>query len=185
VVAVLDESRNRCAPSGRALALAGAAGLLAIAVLAATEPVAAHAADESRPGRASAEPAPRPRIVHEPVGCLVEGRFAEIEAGIEPASDVETARLYFAGAGSDEGVEYWTEMAGTGGRFVGRFPKPRAAASPIRYRIEARMADGRATSTQPYLAVVAANESRCPVGARVAPISPSTEAVVVHSSGTR
>jgi beta-lactamase regulating signal transducer with metallopeptidase domain len=185
VVAVLDESRNRCAPSGRALAIAGAAGLLAIAVLAATEPVAAHAADESRPGRASAEPAPRPRIVHEPVGCLVEGRFAEIEAGIEPASEVETARLYFAGAGSDEGVEYWTEMAGTGGRFVGRFPKPRAAASPIRYRIEARMADGRATSTQPYLAVVAANESRCPVGARVAPISPSTEAVVVHSSGTR
>jgi bla regulator protein BlaR1 len=184
VVAVLDESRDRRVPTGRAMALVGGASLLAIVVLAAAEPVAARAKGESRPARASAEPVPRQRIVHEPVGCLIEGRFAEVEAGIEPASDVEAARLYFAGAGSDEGVEYWVEMARAGGRFVGRLPKPRATASPVRYRIEARMADGQATSTQPYLAVVAPSESRCPAGARVAPLSSSTEAVVVHRSST-
>jgi hypothetical protein len=185
VVAVLDESRNRRAPTPGAMLLVGGASLLAIALLAAAEPVAARAADESRPAEASAAPAPRERIVHEPVGCLVEGRFAEIEAGIEPASEVETARLYFAAAGSEEGVEYWIEMARSGGRFLGRLPKPRASASPVRYRIEARMADGRVTSTRACLAVVAPSASRCPVGARVAPISSSTEAVVVHSSSTR
>jgi beta-lactamase regulating signal transducer with metallopeptidase domain len=185
VVAVLDESRNRRVPTGRTMALAGGASLLAIAVLAAAEPVAARATDESRTARASAEPASRQRIVHVPVGCLVEGRFADVEAGIEPVSEVEEARLYFAGMASEDGVEYWIEMARTDGRFVGRLPKPRTAASPIRYRIEARMADGQVTATQPYLAVVAPSESRCPVGARIAPISSSTEPVVVHRSSTR
>ena len=185
VAAVLDESRNRRAPTPGAALLAGGASLLAIALLAAAEPVAARAAGESRPAQAAAAPAPGERIVHEPVGCLVEGRFAEIEAGIEPASEVETARLYFAGAGSDQGVEFWIDMARSGGRFLGRLPKPRVAASPVRYRIEARTAGGRVTSTQDYLAVVAPSASRCPMGARVTPISSSTEAVVVHRSSTR
>jgi beta-lactamase regulating signal transducer with metallopeptidase domain len=180
VQAVLDESRNRRVPAPRAMVLVGGAGLLAVAVLAAAEPVAARAADGSRPARASAEQTPRERIVHQPVGCLVEGRFAEIEAVIEPASDVEAARLYFAGAESGERVEYWIEMTRTRDRFVGRLPKPRATASPVRYRIEARMAGGRVTSTPDCLAVVAASAFRCPAGARVAPISSSSEAVVVH-----
>jgi beta-lactamase regulating signal transducer with metallopeptidase domain len=182
VAAVLDESRNRSVPTGRALALAGGASLLAIAVLAAAEPVAARATDEPRPAPTSAEPE---RIAHEPVGCLIEAQFPEVEAKIEPATEVEAVRLYFAGAGSDEGVEYWIEMARSGGRFVGRLPQPRASASPVRYRIEARMANGHVTTTQPYLAVVAPEASRCPAGARVAPISSSTEPVVVHSSSAR
>jgi beta-lactamase regulating signal transducer with metallopeptidase domain len=185
VLAVLDESRNRRVPAPRAMALVGGAGLLAIAILAAAEPVATRAADESRPARASAEQTPRERIVHAPVGCLVEGRYAEIEAGVEPATKVEAVRLYFAGAESNERVEYWIEMTRTGDRFTGRLPKPRATASPVRYRIEARMTDGRVTSTQVHLAVVAARASRCPVGARVAPLSSTSEAVVVHSSRTR
>ena len=185
VAAVLDESRNRRAPTPRVVLLVGGASLLAIALLAAAEPVAARAAGESRPAQAAAAPAPGERIVHEPVGCLVEGGFAEIEAGIEPASEVETARLYFAGTGSDQRAEYWIEIVRSGGRFLGRLPKPRAAASPVRYRIEARMAGGRVTSTQDHVAVVAPSASRCPMGARVAPISSSTEAVVVHRSRTR
>jgi beta-lactamase regulating signal transducer with metallopeptidase domain len=185
VLAVLDESRNRRVPTPRATALVGGAGLLAVAILAAAEPVPRRAADESHPAGASAEQTPRERIVHQPVGCLVEGRYAEMEAGIEPASDVEAVRLYFAGAESDERVEYWVEMTRTGDRFTGRLPKPRVAASPVRYRIEARMTAGRVTSTQAYLAVVAASVSRCPAGARVAPVSSSSEPVVVHSSSAR
>jgi hypothetical protein len=102
----------------------------------------------------------------------------------EPASGVAEARLYFTSA-ADERSEYWVEMTRNGSRVVGRLPKPRMAASPVRYRIEARGRDGRVASTERYLAVVAADESRCPKDARVAPMAASTEAVTVHSSVSR
>lgn len=181
VVAVLDEHRDRRVPTWRAMALIGGGTLLAIAALAAAEPVAARATDESSRGQGSPAPAPGARIVHEPLGCLVEGRYAEIDATIEPAPEVAEARLYFTSAKSDARIEYWVEMARTGSRFAGRLPKPRAAASPVRYRIEARTADGRIASTERYVAVVAANESLCPEGVRIAPIASSSEAVIVHA----
>jgi beta-lactamase regulating signal transducer with metallopeptidase domain len=185
VLAVLDESRSRRSPTPRAMLLAGGASLLATALLAASVPVSARAADDAPGAQAAVGTTSPGRIVHDSVGCLVEGRFAEIEAGVEPEARVESVRLYFAGAGSDEGVEYWVEMTRADARFRGRLPKPSGAASPVRYRIEARMADGRVARTPEYLAVVAASESGCPAGARVAPPSSSTEAVVVHRSKTR
>jgi hypothetical protein len=185
VVAVLDEHRDRRVPTRRAMALGGCGALLAIAVLAAAEPVPARAAEGSSQARGSAETAPRERIVHEPIGCLVAGRFAVIDATIEPAADVVQARLYFASAVSDERIEYWVEMARNDGRFAGRLPKPRATASPIRYRIEACSARGPIASTERYVAVVVANESRCPEGARIAPMASSAEAVTVHSEPPR
>lgn len=180
VAAVLDDGRSRRLPTRRVMALGGAASLIALAIIAAAEPAVARPGGQS--GAASSPDDPRERIVHEPVGCVVEQRFADVEARIEPAAGVSEARLYFANAESDERVLYWSEMVRRGDRFVGRLPRPRLAASPVRYRIEARMADGRVTSTKPYLAVVAPSELLCPAGARVAPVSSSTEPVVVHSS---
>jgi uncharacterized membrane protein len=123
-----DEHRDRRVPTWRAMALVGGATLLAIAALAAAEPVAASAANESSRRQGSPTPAPGVRIVHEPLGCLVEGRYAEIDARIEPASAVTEARLYFSSAKSDARIEYWVELSRKGSLFAGRLPKPRAAA---------------------------------------------------------
>jgi beta-lactamase regulating signal transducer with metallopeptidase domain len=185
VVAVLDEDRDRRVPTRRGIALSGAGTLLAIAILAAAEPVAARTAEGASRAHDSTETAPSEWIAHEPFGCLIEGRYAEIDATVEPASEVAEARLYFASAQSDEGIEYWVEMTRDGSRVVGRLPKPRAEASPVWYRIEARRTDGRVASTERYVVVAAATESRCPEDARIAPRASSTEAVTVHSSVSR
>jgi beta-lactamase regulating signal transducer with metallopeptidase domain len=180
VLAILDEHRDRRVPARRVTALLGGGTLLAIAALAATEPVPAAATAGSPPKQAS-NAALRSWIVHEPFGCLVEGRFSEIDATIDPASEVAQARLYFSGPGPDTGTEYWVEMTQQGTRFVGRLPRPTAKVKSVRYRIEARRKDDRVATTDSHLAVVAPDESGCPAGARIAPQAQSTEAVNVHS----
>jgi beta-lactamase regulating signal transducer with metallopeptidase domain len=184
VLAVLNEHQDRRVPSRRALALLAGGALFAIGTLAATDPAAAKSRAGSPLPQASTETAPADWIVHEPFGCLVEGRYAELDATIEPASRVGEARVYFSSSLSDEDVEYWVAMTRQGSQFVGRLPKPRAAASPVRYRIEARATDGRIASTNRYEAVVATDEARCPKGVRIAPKASSTEAVTVHPSTT-
>jgi hypothetical protein len=158
------------------MALLGGATLVAVAVLGPAEPVAATAPGSS-PEEASSDGALSEWVVHEPIGCLIARRYPEIDATIEPVSEVAEARLYFKSARSDW---FWVKMTNNDGRFVGRLPKPQVAASPVRYRIEARRTDGQVVSTERHAAVVAADESACPEGARVAPVATSTEAVTVH-----
>jgi beta-lactamase regulating signal transducer with metallopeptidase domain len=184
VRALLDDHRDRRVPTRRTTTLLGGGILLAVAVLAAAEPVAPTTAG-SVPDESSSDTALSEWIVHEPFGCLIERRYPEIDATIEPASEVAEARLYFRSALSDEPIWYWVKMTRNGGRFLGRLPKPQAVASPVRYRIEARRTDGRVASTEPHVAVVAADESRCPEGARIAPVAASTDAVTVHRSTSR
>lgn len=183
VRALLDEHRDRRVPTRRARVLVGAASLLAIALLATVEPVAARTAAGSPPAQIPDDSLLREWIHHEPYGCLVEGRFAEIDATIEPASEVAEARLYFRSAQSDEW--HWVKMTKADGRFVGRLPKPQEAANPVRYRIEAHRTDSRVASTESYVAVVATDESRCPKAGRIAPMAASAEAVTVHRSTSR
>jgi hypothetical protein len=184
VLAVLNEHQDRRVPGRRAIALLAGGALLAIGVLAATDPAAAGSRGGSPLPQASTETALDDWIVHEPFGCLVEGRYAELDATIEPASRVREARIYFASSLSDKKVEYWVTMMRRESRFVGRLPKPRLEASPVRYRIEAHATDGRVSSTDRYEAVVAADEARCSKGVRIAPRASSIEAVTVFSSPT-
>ena len=183
VVALLDEHMDRRPPTRRANALLGAATLLAITVLAAAEPVAATAAPGSPPSQAPSDAELSDWIAHEPFGCLIEGRYTEIDATIDPASEVEEARLYFAAAGSEGDPAHWVEMTREGSRFVGRLPKPLAEASPVRYLIEAHRRDGRIARTDHHRAVVVVDESRCPGGVRIAPPAESSLPVTVHGAG--
>jgi beta-lactamase regulating signal transducer with metallopeptidase domain len=181
VVAILDEHMNRRVPAQRVTALLGGGTLLAIAVLAAVELVPARAIAGSPPTQAS-EAALDDGIAHEPLGCLVAGRYPEIDATMEPASEVEEARLYFfAEAAPDPGKEYWVAMTQDGSRFVGRLPKPTVEAKSVRYRIEVRRRDARVVRTDSHVAVVAPDESHCPKGVRIAPQAQSTEPAIVHS----
>ncbi|MCG6923124.1 MAG: M56 family metallopeptidase [Acidobacteria bacterium] len=180
VVALLDDHLDRRPPTRRANALLGAATLLAITVLAAAEPVAATSAQDSPPSQAPSDAELSDWIVHEPFGCLIESRFTEIDATIDPASEVEEARLYFAAAGPEGDAAYWVKMTREGSRFLGRLPKPRAEASPVRYRIEAHRRDGRIARTDHHRAVVVMDESQCPAGVRIAPPAESRQPVIVH-----
>jgi hypothetical protein len=140
--------------------------------------VTVHTGADAPPVEPSEDPTLEAWISHAPIGCLVQGRFPEIAAEIDPASAVVEARLYFASEASD--AEYWTSMSRVGDRFVTRLPKPRLEAGRIRYRIEARRDDGRLASTDGFLAVVASDESSCPAGARVAAQAASIEVVTVY-----
>lgn len=183
VVALLDEHRDRRVPTPRATALLGGVALLVISALAAAVPVAARTVAGSPPGQAPNDVELSDWIEHEPFGCLIEGRYTEIDATIDPPSEVEEARLYFAAATSEGDAAYWVEMTSEGSRFVGRLPKPRAEASPVRYRIEAHRRDGRIARTEHHRAVVAVDESGCPDGARIAPLAESSEPVTVRGTG--
>ena len=179
VVALLED-RDRRVPTRRSKALLGGCALLALAVLATVQPVAAGGGAGTE-DQASVAPAPHSKIVHEPYGCLIEGRYPKIDATIDPAPEITEARLYFTSAMVEEGIEYWIAMTLQEGRFVGRLPKPREAASPVRYRIKIRRSDGGTATTERYSAVVAADESSCPANQRIAPAATSTEAVTVHA----
>lgn len=132
------------------------------------------------PAEVPGDPALAEWISHAPIGCLVEGHYADIEAAIDPASEVAEARLYFGNQLTKDSVEYWTRMLPVGDRFVARLPRPMVSASPVRYRIEARREDGRLASTDLQTAVVVSAESGCPEGSRVARRASSDEAVTVY-----
>lgn len=174
VGALLDERRDRRRLSRRAAVLAGGAALMASLALATARPVRAGS-----PGAQAAEPPPAAGwIVHDPIGCVVEGRYARIDARIEPAP--EEARLYFSAGRAPEGREFWVAMTREGDRYVARLPKPQKKASPVRYRIEARGADGRVAGTDRYHVTVAPDASRCPGTSRVAPESTAGGVPTVH-----
>jgi hypothetical protein len=133
-------------------------------------------------------PAPLPEegggelaIDHTPVGCLIAGQYAAIDAGLAPAESVTRARVYFKSAlGSGF---YFVEMtAGEDGRFMGKLPRPKVEASPILYYVEAASVRGDVKTPQ-YSATVVATEAECPAGALVAPIGPPG-AVQVYSAAT-
>jgi beta-lactamase regulating signal transducer with metallopeptidase domain len=173
VRALLDDRRDRRAPTLGAGVRSGVIALVALGLLAAAEPAV--------PGKAGpADSRLSTGIAHEAVGCLIQGTYPEIDATVDPGFDVGEVRLYFGSARWAEGVEYWTAMSRIDGRFVGRLPRPRAAASPVHYRIEARAKDGRVASTPRHAAVVAESQSGCPEGARIAPAASTSDAVIVH-----
>jgi beta-lactamase regulating signal transducer with metallopeptidase domain len=138
------------------------------------------------PSVSAAVPAGQPAgrgIIHEPIGCVTEGRFFEIDAAVEPSSSVEKASLFFAPSGSAH--DYSVEMVLRDNRLVGRLPKPKATASPISYYIEVHTKDARVLKTDRYSVLVVTNQKECPRGTRLAPVAQSTEPVSVHKKDAK
>jgi polysaccharide export outer membrane protein len=111
-------------------------------------------------------------ISHEPLTCLVKDRFVLVEATIEPASEVATARVYFKAA---EATDYYgVDMALTlgtlsrAGRFSAKLPKAKEKAGSVLYYIEVMAADGTNRKTPEISAQVVKRREDCPEGAFVA-----------------
>jgi polysaccharide export outer membrane protein len=111
-------------------------------------------------------------ISHEPVTCLVKDRFALVEATLEPAAEVATARVYFKAA---EATDYYAvDMALTlgtlnrAGRFSAKLPKAKEKAGAVTYFIEVVSADGTNRKTPEIRAEVVRRREDCPEGALLA-----------------
>lgn len=81
---------------------------------------------------------PRVAIGHQPVGCLMEGKFARLQAAVRPAH--LRARVIFKSKSGSSGY-FYSWMLERGERLEGYTPKPSRAAAPISYYIEATAFD--------------------------------------------
>jgi hypothetical protein len=111
-----------------------------------------------------------PVINHDPVGCFIAGEFPLLDAGIDPASTVARARVYFK---SNLGNAYfYIEMTQTEGRFFGKLPRPQVEASPITYYIQATSTEFGESQTPEIEAMVVKEAKDCPADKKVAAIGP-------------
>jgi hypothetical protein len=125
----------------------------------------------------------RPGIVidHTPVGCLLEGQHALIEARFSPASDLAKARVFFKSVLASG--FYFVEMEASGADQQGRLPRPKVEASPIQYYVAGYDAAGGEVRTPVFTAMVVKDEAECPEGAVLAAAGGSG-AVQVFSAAT-
>jgi hypothetical protein len=169
------------------------AGLAAGFVLCAALPVRAQAQAPSPDGAppqdsAGAKPSAGPqavapaeslRIQHEPLRCLLAGRFPVIDACFEPAARVAQARVYFQA--DDLEKWHWVDLQPLGPCRRAILPRPEPEAHRVRYVIAATDVDARNAGTPEEVVEVVTAEADC--GER--PLAPflSDAAVVVGGGG--
>lgn len=120
------------------------------------------------------------QILHDPIGCVVEGQFPLFEANIQPAASVARARVYFRAAQSE--AWYYVEMTPSDTGFVGKLPRPKVEASPISYYIQATTTEFGDARTPEIAALVVADASECE-DRKMAAFGPPGE-VTVFSAAT-
>jgi hypothetical protein len=92
-------------------------------------------------------------IDHNPAGCLVAGRFPQLEARLDPAEQVSRARIEFHAEGDTRW--YYVDMKPETGVFRAILPRPLRVAKAIHYYIEAtdkNMAQSRTAEYSPIVA---------------------------------
>ena len=83
---------------------------------------------------AGARPVPAadlPTIQHQPVRCLVAGKYPELDACFDPSSRVARARVYFRGEGAVDW--YYVEMKAKAPCFRGVLPRPKKSLKQVSY----------------------------------------------------
>jgi hypothetical protein len=145
--------------------------------MAQTPPAAPPGADQS-----SNPPPNATSIQHDPIGCFVAGQFPLIDAQITPAGSVARARVYFKAAQGGDNW-YYVEMTPAEAGFLGKLPRPKIEASPIRYYVQATTTEFGEGRTAENEAIVVLEAKDCPSDKKVAAIGPPGE-VTVFSAAT-
>ena len=131
----------------------------------------------------AAPPAQPPRILLDPVDCLVADAFPQIEARIEPDDQVSRARVRFRREGDAHG--YRVLMYRREGAWSAVLPKPKSGPRPVRYAIEVEDREAGSSSSREFVVPVADSPAACP-GERVAAVAVSPPLVDVEvPDGTR
>lgn len=142
------------------------------------------APQETSSQNAPAAAAGAPQIDHRPITCFIAGQFPQVDATVVPpaaAASVTRGRVYFK-SGRDETL-YFVEMSLSEGRYVGKLPRPRLAASPIRYYLEFSTTSAGDLKTPELAVKVVSQGADCEEGGRIAEIGPGGE-VTVFSAAT-
>ena len=107
-------------------------------------------------GLASAE---GPSIEHQPVSCVVAGRFPRLEARFTPAESIARARVQFQG----EGTRHWygVAMKQAGTAFSAVLPQPKKSLKSYRYYIEVTDKALGTSRTAEYNTTVGASATAC------------------------
>lgn len=114
-------------------------------------------------------------IQHQPVRCLVAGKYPELDACFEPSARVARARVYFRGEGA--GDWYYVEMKAEAPCFRGVLPRPKKSLKRVSYYVAVTDRDFAEARTQEYATQVVPDEKSCS-GGIVAPFLSSASVVV-------
>jgi hypothetical protein len=114
-------------------------------------------------------------IQHQPVRCLVAGKYPELDACFEPAARVARARVYFRGEGA--GDWHYVEMKAEAPCFRGVLPRPKKSLKQVSYYVAVTDRDFAEARTQEYATQVVPDEKSCS-GGIVAPFLTSASVVV-------
>src|SRR5574341_1458873 len=114
-------------------------------------------------------------IQHQPVHCLVAGKYAELDACFEPSARVARARVYFRGEGA--GDWHYVEMKAEAPCFRGVLPRPKKSLKQVSYYVAVTDRDFAEARTEEYATQVVPDEKSCS-GGIVAPFLSSAAAGV-------
>ena len=105
----------------------------AVTALAPRSPLAALATLLALASPASADEALA--IQHQPVHCVVAGKYPQLDACLEPAARVARARVYFKAEGGPDW--YYVEMKPEARCYRGTLPRPKKSLKRMRYYVAA------------------------------------------------
>jgi hypothetical protein len=119
--------------------------VLAAAILAMTAPAVLSGADLA--------------ITHDPVACVLAGRFPELRARVDPADRVAGVRVLFRP--SDGAHWYSVRLKREAATFRGLLPRPQKGLGSFVYYLEATGTDLGTARTEEYVPVVAEGAGAC------------------------
>lgn len=98
-------------------------------------------------------------IEHQPVACVVAGRFPQLEASFTPADSVARARVQFQA----EGTRHWygVAMMRAGAGFSAVLPQPKKSLKSYRYYLEVTDTELGTSRTPEYSTAVVASGAAC------------------------
>ena len=101
-------------------------------------------------------------IEHQPVHCLLAGKYPRLDACVEPLARVARARVYFRAEGV--GAWYYVEMKPEDPCFSGVLPRPKKSLKRVSYYLAVTDRDFAEARTEEYTTVVVPDGNSCSDG---------------------
>jgi hypothetical protein len=122
-----------------------------------------------------------PAIEHDPVHCVVAGKFPKLNACIAPVGDVARARVYFKAAQSPHW--YWVEFKSDTPCFTAILPKPTKKIAEMNYYVEAASRKAQSSRTEDRTVKIVADAGECEKDKPAAPWVPNASVTVGAAPG--
>ena len=121
-----------------------------------------------------------PEIAHSELKCVLAGEYLVLQAKIEPAGSVTTAKAYFRAADYEQ--FYYVEMVLADDLFQGVLPKPSPEIAGIHYYLEAMDSSFNSVRTAEFTPQVVVDELTCEEKNPVPPVYVNQGAITIGST---